>query len=139
MVEVQDHTLGRPVHNFVRRGRKVLVPRGDQPRTEARNFAAATDAAGLVDEIGRLAERAVGVHWYESIGNDADLTALALCRYRRARAGIDGGILQGDAAVREILETLSPRELVWITSRAISYMDENGFPDAIEPFVAESA
>lgn len=92
------------------------------------------DAARLTDEVGPLLEAAVGVQWYERHGNEADLAALALCRLRRARAGLRGSIEHGDAAVREALEQVSPPALAWITSRAISYMDENGFPEAVERY-----
>ncbi len=82
-----------------------------------------------------MIERAVGVQWYEEVGNDADLAALALCRLRRSRAGLRGGPAHGDAAVREALSAVDPAALTWIASRAISYLDENGFPEALEPFV----
>lgn len=93
------------------------------------------DAARLTDEVGPLLEGAVGVQWYETLGNQVDLAALSLCRLRRARAGLRGSIEQGDAAVREALGQASPQALAWITSRAISYMDENGFPEAVERYV----
>jgi hypothetical protein len=38
----------------------------------------------------------------------------------------------GDAAVRAVLAEASPEALVWVTSRAISYMDENGYPESVE-------
>jgi hypothetical protein len=34
--------------------------------------------------------------------------------------------------VRIVLSSASPAALVWIASRAISYMDESGFPEAVE-------
>ena len=37
--------------------------------------------------------------------------------------------------MRDALSPVQPEALVWIASRAISYMDENGFPEAIEPYV----
>jgi hypothetical protein len=94
------------------------------------------DAARLVEEVGPLLERAVGVQWYETLGNEADLAALALCRLRRAHAGLKGSIEQGDTAVRSTLEQASPQALAWIATRAISYMDEYGFPEAVEPYVS---
>jgi hypothetical protein len=39
--------------------------------------------------------------------------------------------------VRRILEQASPAALTWIASRAISYMDENGYPDAVAPWFPE--
>jgi len=113
----------------------VPIPRSRDHRPDPTQFVAVEDAAQLTNELGPLVERAVGVQWYETIGNDADVAALALCRLRRARAGVGGGILHGDAAVRDALEAVSAAALVWITSRAISYMDENGFPEAVEPHV----
>ena len=79
-------------------------------------------------------ERAVGVQWYDTVGNDADIAALALCRLRRSRAGLRGGPEHGDAAVREALQEVDPGAVAWIASRAISYMDENGYPEAMAPF-----
>ncbi len=40
----------------------------------------------------------------------------------------------GDEAVRDSLQQASPDALVWLASRAISYMDESGFPEAVEPW-----
>jgi hypothetical protein len=113
----------------------VPIPRRGESRGAADFVVATDDAARLADTIVPLIERAVGVEWYEEIGNDADLAALALCRLRRSHAGLRGGIRHGDAAVRDALGAVDPGALAWIASRAISYMDENGFPEALEPFV----
>jgi len=102
---------------------------------KAEYFVASEDASRIASEIGPLVESAVGVDWYGHLGNDADVAALALCRLRRARAAVGGGIAHGDAAVREALDSLTPAALAWLTSRAISYMDENGFPEAVEPYI----
>ena len=88
----------------------------------------------IADEAPPLLERAVGVEWYERSGNEADRAMLALCRLRRARAGEKGARaawrLRGAArALRG-----EPAALVWIVSRAVSYMDETGFPEAVEPW-----
>jgi hypothetical protein len=115
----------------------VPIPRKSDQRREASFSVASDDAARLAAEVRLLIERAVGVQWYEEIGNDADLAALALCRLRRSRAGLRGGPAHGDAAVREAFGTVSPEALAWIASRAISYMDENGFPEAVEPWIDE--
>lgn len=110
------------------------IPRKGNVRGEA-DFAVATDdAARAADEIPALIERAVGVQWYEHVGNDADLAALALCRLRRYKGGVRGGPAHGDAAVRDALSSVEPAALVWMASRAISYMDENGFPEALAPY-----
>jgi hypothetical protein len=114
----------------------VPIPRRGDDRASASHFVAAEDAAQLANAVGPLLERAVGVQWYETIGNDADVATVALCRLRRAKAGLAGGAQQGDAAVREALGEVSPAALVWIASRAISYMDEIGFPETVEPWFA---
>ncbi len=98
---------------------------------------ATEDAGHLADEVGELVESAVGVSWYGTYGNQSDGAALALCRLRRAYAGLRGGTEGGDAAVRRALEQVSPEAVVWIASRAISYLDENGFPDAVEAWFPE--
>jgi hypothetical protein len=112
----------------------VPIPRKGDQRADADFVVATDDVARLEAEVGPLVERAVGVPWYE-IGNDSDVAALALCRLRRSRSGLRGATSHGDAAVRDALSSVQPEALVWIASRAISYMDENGFPEAIEPYV----
>jgi hypothetical protein len=112
----------------------VPIPRKGDRRTDADFVVATDDVAQLEAAVGPLIERAVGVPWYE-IGNDSDVAALALCRLRRSRSGLRGATSHGDAAVRDALASVPPEALVWIASRAISYMDENGFPEAIEAYV----
>ena len=79
-----------------------------------------------------LLDRAIGVDWYRQHASDIDRAALALCRLRRARAGERGGPESGDEAVRAVLAGASPQAVSWLASRAISYMDESGFPEAVE-------
>jgi hypothetical protein len=111
----------------------VQIPGSGRPdKRNTSDFVAAEDAGTFGDEAGPLLEQAVGVEWYERYGNDADRAALTLCRLRRARAGERGGPHYGDEAVRGVLSDASPAALVWIASRAISYMDESGFPEAVE-------
>ena len=110
-------------------------PRGRDDRNRADYFVASEDAGQLKATLGPLVEQAVGVEWYGPFGNDADRAALGLCRLRRASAGVGGGISHGDDAVRSVLESVSPSALVWIASRAISYMDENGYPESVEAFL----
>lgn len=113
--------------------------REDDRGGKADYFVASEDAGKLALEVGDLVERAVGVQWYGMIGNDTDVAAVKLCLLRRARAGVGGDALHGDAAVREALEAVSPAALVWLASRAISYMDENGYPESVEPFLPQPA
>ena len=40
-------------------------------------------------------------------------------------------------AVRAALAEASPEAVIWLASRAISYMDENGFPEAAEPWMED--
>ena len=35
-----------------------------------------------------------------------------------------------------MLAAVSPEAVLWLASRAISYMDESGFPEAVEPWLA---
>ncbi len=113
------------------------IPRKGKTRSGGDFAVAKDDAARLADEVVPQLERAVGVQWYDSVGNDADLAALALCRLRRSTAGLGGGPEHGDAAVREVLQEVDPGAVAWIASRAISYMDENGYPEALTPFVED--
>ena len=113
----------------------MAIPRRDDRRSEAKFFVAAEDAGRIELEGPQLIERALGVQWYDVIGSEADVAALALCRLRRSRAGMRGGPEHGDAAVRQVLGAVSPEALAWIASRAISYLDENGFPEAVERFI----
>jgi hypothetical protein len=113
----------------------MRIPGRDE-RKPAGDFVAAEDAGRYAGEATSQLERAAGAEWYEHPGNDADLAALALCRLRRARAGERAGPTHGDEAVRAALREADPEAVIWITSRAISYMDENGFPEAVEPWAA---
>jgi hypothetical protein len=98
---------------------------------------AAGDAERLEQEVPSLVDEAVGVEWYSRAGNDVDLAAYKLCLLRRARSGERGGTFHGDEAVRAALAAASPEALVWLASRTISYLDENGFPDDLEPWFGE--
>jgi hypothetical protein len=98
---------------------------------------AAEDAARLVEQAVPQVDGAVGVQWYSEPGTDVDRAALSLCLLRRTQAGVKGGPEYGDEAVRRVLAEARPGALVWIASRAISYMDETGFPEAVEPWFRE--
>ena len=111
---------------------------GKGERQDGAQFVVANeDAARLAAEASSALEHAVGVTWYDAAGTDVDRAALYLCRLRRVGASIGGGIESGDEVVRRILEQASPAALTWIASRAISYMDENGYPDAVAPWFPE--
>ncbi len=116
----------------------MQIPGSGQPeRRNTSDFVAAEDAGALEDEAAPLLERAVGVEWYRQYGNDVDRAAATLCRLRRARAGERGGPEGGDAAVRTVLSEANPQAVLWLASRAISYMDETGFPEAVEPWLRD--
>jgi hypothetical protein len=76
-------------------------------------------------------ERAVGIGWYEDDPNAVDVAVLALCRLRRAGAGAGNSAEAGDTAVRDVLGMVDTGTVLWIASRAISYMDEHGFPESL--------
>jgi hypothetical protein len=78
-------------------------------------------------------ERALGVSWYEDDANAVDVAVVALCRLRRAGAGARGSSEAGDMAVRDVLGQVDTETVLWIASRAISYMDEHGFPESLGP------
>jgi hypothetical protein len=117
----------------------MQIPSRDERGRDSRYFLAAEDAGYLAESAGPIAERAVGVDWYLEPGTDVDRAAFMLCRLRRARGGEKGSPLHGDEAVRIALDDVSPRALVWLLSRAISFMDESGFPEAVEPWFPEDA
>ena len=113
----------------------MQIPEAGVPRRRGTSdFVAAEDAGALEEQALPLLERGVGVEWYRQHGTDVDRAAATLCRLRRARAGERGGPEGGDAAVRAVLATASPEAVLWIASRAISYLDETGFPEAVEPW-----
>jgi hypothetical protein len=116
----------------------MRLGRGDRKRrSPAESELAADEANTLAAEVPALLEEASGVDWYHRAGNEADRAAYKLCLLRRARSGARGGSEYGDEAVRVMLAAASPDALVWLASRAISYMDENGFPEDLEPWFGE--
>ena len=118
----------------------MKIPRRGEspPRQAPDDFAAAEDAGRLAERATAALARADGVDWYEENGTAIDEAAFALCRLRRAAAGLKGGPQEGDAAVRRVLEEASPEVVVWLASRTISYLDETGFPEAVEPWFPDS-
>jgi len=111
-----------------------LPDRGAQPRKQADDFVAAEEAGRLSERALTALERADGVDWYEENGTAVDEAAFALARLRRAQAGLGGGPRHGDDAVRKVLERASPEAVLWLAGRAVSYMDETGYPEAVEPW-----
>ena len=95
------------------------------------------DAARLAEEAVPLVDRAKGESWYSEFANAADRAAVALCRLRRAAAGKRANAEAGDEAVRAALAQAEPEAVVWLASRAISYMDEQGYPETLTPFLGE--
>lgn len=112
----------------------MRIRRPDDPRETT--FAIAADDASRSALAGTsLLESGAGVQWYDAPGADPDLAALSLCRLRRASAGQGGGPEHGDEAVRSVLGQASPESVVWLASRAIAYMDENGFPEDFDRYL----
>jgi hypothetical protein len=111
-----------------------LPDRRPGPLKPSDDFVAAEEAGRLsvraLDALGR----ADGVDWYEENGTAIDEAAFALTRLRRAQAGLKAGTRHGDEAVRRVLEEASPESVLWLASRCISYMDESGYPEAVEPW-----
>lgn len=107
------------------------------PRKEPDAAVAAEDTARLAEQAATALDGVAGVNWYRDSGSRVDLAALLLCRLRRARAGLHGGPEHGDEAVRAALDGADPEAVVWLASRAVSYMDETGFPEAVELWFAE--
>ena len=117
----------------------MRFPDEPQRRRKSSDFVAAEEAGALFQEAAPSDEAAVGADWYDRGGSEVDRAAYALCRLRRARAGEKGGHLHGDEAVRAVLGEVSPAALVWLASRTISYLDESGFPEAVEEWFPEQA
>jgi hypothetical protein len=112
-----------------------IFPRKDAIRRPATDIVAAEDAGKLALQAAAAIDDALGSGWYAEHGNKADRAAFVLCRLRRARGGQWRSSEAGDDAVRAALGEASPEAVVWLASRAISYMDENGFPEAAERYV----
>jgi hypothetical protein len=114
-----------------------LFPRKDVVKPSADDIAAAEDAGRLANQAPPAIDEAIGADWYHEHGSGADRAAYLLCRLRRARAGQRQNPEAGDEAVRAALSQADPDAVIWLASRAISYMDENGFPEAVEPWLAD--
>jgi hypothetical protein len=88
------------------------------------------DSGRLIAALGTL-EGVQGSSWYELPGSEVDVAMARLCMLRRAKSGDAGTMGAGDDAVRLALTGIDPDTLVWLLSRAVSYMDEQGFPDFV--------
>jgi hypothetical protein len=88
------------------------------------------DSGRLIAALGSL-DGVKGSSWYEAPGAEVDVAMARLCLLRRAKAGDAGRMSGGDDAVRLVLTGVDPDALVWLLSRAVSYMDEQGFPDYV--------
>jgi hypothetical protein len=139
MVKCRIILLRRQTTNSVRREfRDVQIPGAPSPeRRNTSDFVAAEDAGSLEEQALPLLDRAVGIEWYRQHGTDIDRATATLCRLRRARAGQRGGPQGGDDAVRAVLASARPEAVLWLASRAISYMDEPGFPEAVDPWLPQ--
>jgi hypothetical protein len=111
-----------------------LPDRRPGPQKPADDFVAAEDVGRLSERAAAALGRADGVDWYDENGTAIDEAAFALARLRRAQAGLRGGPRFGDEAVRRVLEDAPPEAVLWLASRAVSYMDESGYPEAVEPW-----
>jgi len=114
-----------------------MFPGKDAKQRPADAIGAAEDAGKLALQAAAAIDDAAGSGWYAEHGSKVDRAAFVLCKLRRARGGQWRSSEVGDEAVRKALEEASPESVVWLASRAISYMDENGFPEAVEPYVAD--
>jgi hypothetical protein len=112
-----------------------LFPRKGEVRPTPGDIGAAEDGNKLAGTAPAAVDAAAGAEWYHEHGNEADRAAYALCRLRRARAGQWRSPQAGDDAVRTALGEASPEAVIWLASRAISYLDENGFPESVEPYL----
>jgi hypothetical protein len=112
-----------------------LFPRKGVVRGSADDFAAAEDAGQLANQAPAAIDAAAGTDWYHEHGNDVDRAAYLLCKLRRARAGQRQSPTAGDESVRAALSQADADAVIWLASRAISFMDENAFPEAVEPWI----
>jgi hypothetical protein len=108
-------------------------------RAGRESIVAADDAQELAERAPALADAAAGNSWYTQPGNEVDVAVVALCLLRRAASGDRARIEGGDEAVRDALGQAQPEAVVWLASRLISYMDEQGFPEDVEPWLARDA
>ena len=109
--------------------------RGRSGRDEE-SIVAAEDVQAVAARAPGLVNAAAEGSWYTEPGNDVDAAVVALCLLRRAASGDRARTEAGDEAVRTALHEAEPDAVVWLASRLVSYMDEHGFPEDVEPWLA---
>ena len=111
-----------------------IFPRKDAKQRPADAIAAAEDAGQLALQAAKAIDDAVGSGWYAEHGNRPTGPRLS-------SVGCDGHEAGSGKAPRRETTPCARRSVrraeavVWLASRAISYMDENGFPEAAEPYI----
>jgi len=93
------------------------------------------DAVELADAAAPAVDAADGQSWYEQYANPVDRAVVGLCRLRRADAGRGADPRAGDEAVRRALERAKPEAVIWLASRLVSYMDEQGYQETLAPWL----
>jgi hypothetical protein len=109
--------------------------RGEHTGSDRDVVHAVDDAASLRSDATAAVGAALGTGWYEEPGSGVDAAVVMLCRLRRAAAGEKRASEGGDAAVRRALEEADAEAVLWVASRMVSYLDESGFPEALEPWL----
>ena len=89
------------------------------------------DVQRLTDALDATIGDAKGSSWYDAPGSAVDVAVARLCLLRRAKSGESASMSAGDDAVRNVLDRADPEAVVWLLTRTISYMDEQGFPDFV--------
>ena len=89
------------------------------------------DFSELVEAAPSLLDVATGATWYGTTAPSTRRSSPSVASAVRQPADA-GGPEAGDAAVRNALGDASPGAVLWALSRAVSYMDEQGFPEEWE-------
>lgn len=89
------------------------------------------DVGRLTDALDETIADVKGVGWYDAPGSAVDVAVARLCMLRRAKSGEAASMSAGDEAVKNVLDRADPEAVVWMLTRTISYMDEQGFPDFV--------
>ena len=89
------------------------------------------DVQRLTDVLDATIGDVKGSGWYDAPGSAVDVAAARLCLLRRAKSGETASMSAGDDAVKNVLDRADPEAVIWLLTRTISYMDEQGFPDFV--------